>query len=294
MIKSMTGFGKAAEDSPYGRIIIEIKTLNHKSLSINCTPFDGFFLLEEKLKNILQEKLFRGKVFVKISIENSSESKILQKIGINEAVAKEYLKKIKKTKKELGLPGEIEIKEIIALPGVIEYGSDKKAEKLWPYIKKAADKALTKLIEFRKNEGRRLEKDFKERLKMMQKAIKEIKKYEKQSVADYRKKLSKTIDELIGKGEVDKSRVEQEVAIFAKNCDITEEVVRLEHHCQSYKSTIEKAKTDVGKKLDFIAQEMHRETNTIGAKASDFRISKAVIDIKSEIEKTREQLKNIE
>ena len=294
MIKSMTGFGKAAEDSPYGRIIIEIKTLNHKSLSINCTPFDGFFLLEEKLKNILQEKLFRGKVFVKISIENSSESKILQKIGINEAVAKEYLKKIKKTKKELGLPGEIEIKEIIALPGVIEYGSDKKVEKLWPYIKKAADKALTKLIEFRKNEGRRLEKDFKERLKMMQKAIKEIKKYEKQSVADYRKKLSKTIDELIGKGEVDKSRVEQEVAIFAKNCDITEEVVRLEHHCQSYKSTIEKAKTDVGKKLDFIAQEMHRETNTIGAKASDFRISKAVIDIKSEIEKTREQLKNIE
>ncbi len=294
MIKSMTGFGKAAEDSPYGRIIIEIKTLNHKSLSINCTPFDGFFLLEEKLKNILQEKLFRGKVFVKISIENSSESKVLQKIGINEAVAKEYLKKIKKTKKELGLPGEIEIKEIIALPGVIEYGSDKKVEKLWPYIKKAADKALTKLIEFRKNEGRRLEKDFMDRLKMMQKAIKEIKKYEKQSVADYRKKLSKTIDELIGKGEADKSRVEQEVAIFAKNCDITEEVVRLEHHCQSYKSTIEKAKTDVGKKLDFIAQEMHRETNTIGAKASDFRISKAVIDIKSEIEKTREQLKNIE
>ena len=290
----MTGFGKAAENSPYGRVTVEIKTLNHKSLSINCTPFDGFFLLEEKLKKILQEKLFRGKTFVKIAVENTGKNKVLQKIGINENVAKEYLKKIKKAKKELAISGDIEIKELIGLPGVIEYGSDKKVEKLWPYIKKATEKALTSLITFRKNEGRRLSRDFKERLRIIQKAIKEIKKYEKQSVADYRKKLSKTIDELVGKGEVDKSRIEQEVAIFAKNCDIAEEVVRLEHHCQSYKKTIEKAKQDVGKKLDFIAQEMHRETNTIGAKASDFRISRAVIDIKSEIEKTREQLKNIE
>jgi uncharacterized protein (TIGR00255 family) len=294
MIRSMTGFGKGTEKTPYGTITVEAKTLNHKSLSVTCSPFDGFFLLEEKIKDIFQKKLIRGKVFVKVTREGDDSHKTLQSIRINENIAKEYIKKIKSAQKALSVEGKLKIQDIIAFPGVIESNAGKKAGQLWPYIKKAAEKALTKLVEYRRGEGTRLAKDFLTRLTMIHKALKEIKKYEKQCVLNYKKKLAKVAEEISDKAEPNKGRLEEEVAVFAKNCDITEEIIRLENHVATYRRTLKPAKTDVGKKLDFIAQEMHREANTIGSKSADFRISRAVIEIKSEIEKMREQVKNVE
>lgn len=293
MIKSMTGFGKGTQDSPYGKIAAEIKALNHRSLSITCSPFNGFFLLEENMKAVFEDKLFRGKIFVKVTNENVGMKKSLQKIEINENIAQEYLKKIGKLKKNLNLEGDLQIAELVKFPGVVENGTESE-EKIWPYIEKALKKALNKLIKYRKTEGVRLAKDFNARLRRIEASIRKIKKYGKQSVTCYRKKLVKSIREIAKNTKPDKSRLETEVALFAKNCDIAEEITRLKGHLASYKEAMSKVRADVGKKLDFIAQEMQREANTIGAKSSDFGIAKMVIEVKSEIEKIREQIKNIE
>lgn len=294
MIRSMTGFGKASVKSPYGTVTVELKTLNNKSLSISCTPYNGLFNLEEDIKGVLEKKVYRGKVFAKITVENTSKQKSFQKVAVNEAAAREYLSKLKKMQKNLAIKGDIQISDIMNLPGVVEVVGDKKEENLWPYMKKATEQALLKLMEYRESEGKRLAKDFKTRLDLIARALKEIKKYEKQSVTSYRKKLVKSIHDISENAEMDRKRMDEEVALFARNCDIAEEVTRLQGHIEAYRETISRSTHDVGKKLDFVAQEMHREANTIGSKASDFRISNAVIDIKSEIDRMREQIKNIE
>ena len=294
MIRSMTGFGKASVKSPYGTMTVELKTLNNKSLSISCTPYNGLFNLEEDIKGVLEKKIYRGKVFAKIAVENTSKQKNFQRIEVNEAAVGEYLSKLKKMQKNLSIKGDIQISDIMNLPGVIEAVGDKKEENLWPYIKKATEQALLRLMEYRESEGKRLAKDFKARLDLVAKALKEIKRYEKQSVASYRNKLVKSIRDISENAEMDRKRMDEEVALFARNCDIAEEVTRLQGHIDAYRETINGSTHDVGKKLDFVAQEMQREANTIGSKASDFRISNAVIDIKSEIDRMREQIKNIE
>lgn len=294
MIKSMTGFGKASEKTPYGKIIAEIKSLNNKNLSVTCNPFNGFFLLEEKVKELFDGKIFRGKIFIKITREGASGEKTFKEIKMNEETAKGYLEKIKKMQKSLKVKGEVEIRDLINLPGVMETTGGAKEEKIWPYIKKALEKAILRLITFRKAEGGRLAKDFAQRLTGIKKKIKDIDKYGKQGVSEYKKKLVKSIKELSEQVELDKGKLETEVALFAKNCDIAEEITRLNGHLEAYKDAARKAKADVGKKLDFIAQEMQREANTIGSKSSDLRIAKAIIEVKSEIEKMREQIKNVE
>ncbi|MGB2962239.1 MAG: YicC/YloC family endoribonuclease [Candidatus Omnitrophota bacterium] len=290
----MTGFGKASEKTPYGTIIVEIKTLNHKSLSVTCSPFNGFFLLEEKLKHIFDGKLYRGKVFIKVTRESSDSQEPLHKIFLNEIVALEYINKIKKAQKKLGIAGELKIQDVVGFLGVIESDTSKRAGQVWPHIKKAADKALDSLVAYRKSEGARLAKDFTARLGNINKGLEAVKKYEKQNVAGYKSKITRAIKKISNQGKVDRDRLEEEAALYARNYDISEEITRLDNHADTYRKTMRTAKKDTGKKLDFIAQEMHREANTIGAKSGDFRISRAVIEIKSEIEKLREQVKNVE
>ncbi len=294
MIRSMTGFGKGTAKSPYGAITAEVKTLNHKCLSVSCASLNGFFTLEERIKTLFEGKVHRGKVYVKITIEGGSRKKPLQQVELNEAVAREYMKKINRARKRLGVGGDIDIRDLLSFPGVIEAKPEKNEEKVWPHVKKALLAAIGRLADYRRKEGARLAKDFIARLDNIKKDMRQIKKYGKQSVAAYRKKLVQSVKELAENAELDKGRLETEVALFAKNCDIAEEITRLEGHIVAYRDAMNKARADVGKKLDFIAQEMQREINTIGAKSGDFRISKAVIEIKSEIEKMREQTKNIE
>ena len=294
MIRSMTGFGKGREIYGHGKIEVEIKTLNYKNLNLTCNPVNDFFLLEQKMQKIVGEKIFRGKVFIKVTKEIKGNETTGQKLIINETVAKRYLRKIKGLQKQLNIKGNIEIKDLVSYPGVMEIIKEKKEETAWPYIQKAAIKALNNLVLYRKAEGSKLAKDFKKRLINIEKYLKGIKKYSKQSINNHRKKLIQATKEMPISGKIDKMKLGEEVALFARNCDVTEEIVRLEGHVSAYRQTINKAKKDAGKKLDFIAQEMQRETNTIGAKSSDFRVSEAVIEIKSEIEKIREQIRNIE
>jgi uncharacterized protein (TIGR00255 family) len=293
-VRSMTGYGKASVKSPFGTINVEVKSLNHKHLSISCSNLDGFFLLEERIKEIFEGKILRGKIFVNIELDSSKVRKPLDRIMIDKELAKVYLSEIKRMQKETGITGDMGISEIIKLPGVIRQNNTKAEEELWPYIRKAVDASSDQLVKFREEEGGKLLKDFMARVKRIKKFIQEIKVFERGCIEDYKTKLSRMIKEATEKEEVDKMRLEEEVALFARNCDIAEEIVRLQNHIETYNESLNNSKEDIGKKLDFVAQEMHREINTIGSKASDYRISNAVIEIKSEIEKMREQLKNIE
>ena len=292
-IKSMTGFGKGTITSPYGNVTAEIKTLNHKSLSISCHPFNGIFFLEDAVKNVIEKKVYRGKIFVKIENEGKSE-KSTKNLQLDENLAKKYLLEIKRFKRKLKINGEIELIDILEFPGVVKYDENKETKQIWPYAVKALEKAANNLIEYRSKEGKCLANDFTSRLSIVSKRLHEIKKQNINVVQKYRKKLNALIKEFAKGLKPDRNRIESEIAVFAKNCDISEEITRLEGHIVTYLDSIKTVQNEVGKKLDFIAQEMQREANTIGSKSSDFSISKAVIDIKSEIEKMREQIKNIE
>ena len=193
------------------------------------------------------------------------------------------------------MAGEIKVSDIISFPGVVNQKlTQKNIQRLWPALKKVISKSMDKLLMDRQREGAFLYRDIIRRVKKIAKTVSTIKRKSNLSVLDYKKKLKNRIKELSGNQPMDNGRIEMEVAIYAKQSDISEELTRLKNHIENFNRTINKASGEVGKKLDFIAQELHREINTVGAKSSDYGISRGVIEAKTEIEKIREQLKNIE
>ena len=291
-IQSMTGYGKDVEKFPEGKIIVEIKTWNYKALSIVNAIFIQNFSWEQKIEKIIGNKISRGKVFIKIYKENNKKE-TKKNIKINKDLLKEYIKNIKTIKKDFKIQGEININNIIKLPGIIENTENNNEEKLWKYVNIAVEKAVTSLIAYRKNEGSQLIKDLEKRLKIIQKNILLINKFQEKNIASYKDKILKSICE-IKQGEIDNGKIETEIISFIKNCDISEELTRINGHIKVFNDSITNVKSDIGKKLDFIAQEMQREINTIAAKSDSFDISSIVVEVKTQIEKIREQVKNIE
>jgi uncharacterized protein (TIGR00255 family) len=292
LIKSMTGFGKGETKFPGGQIIVEIKTVNHKFFDASLKLPETIAPFEDRIKEVLQKKINRGKVNVNIIYENSGAKD--EVIAINRKLAKSYYTGIVGLKKSLGLKEPIGLKELISLPGVVNYAATQESlTVLWPKIEKALSAALASLIVDREKEGKALHKDFFKRVAAMEKMLAEIKSSSHLSVKEYRARFEKRVRDLTSGHKMDKGRLEMEVAIFAKNIDISEEITRLKNHLANFKRTLN-VNGEAGKKIDFIAQELHREINTIGSKAGDFKISRNVIEIKSEIEKIREQAKNIE
>jgi uncharacterized protein (TIGR00255 family) len=292
MIRSMTGFGKAEIKSRPGRVIIEIKTLNHKYFDLSARLANGLYALEDDIRKIIQKYVKRGKVNLNVSYEGSLEDE--GGFSVNKKAAKKYLDAFNILKKSLKIKNDLELSDIINMPGVIVYKSQNRDPNLiFPKIKSALQTALERLIKDRTKEGRAIHRDFSKRLNSVKKAVAVIDKRAQVNIEDYKKTLSRKIKDLTGGYKLDKGRLEMEVALYAKNCDITEELVRLKNHVKNFISLMNKGQ-DVGKQLDFVAQEMQREINTIGAKSGDYKISQKVILIKSEIEKIREQLKNVE
>lgn len=292
MVKSMTGFGRASSAFKNGKIIVEIKTINHKfsDLTIKLPPNVAAF--EEKIKEVLQKHIMRGKV----SLNLTCEGKFLkeEKFAINKEAAKVYYNELLKLKKFLKLSDEVTIKELLSLPGVLSYESGEgDLAKIWPTVRSAVEGAMKSLILDRAKEGKALSLDMFARVKKIRKLLDFIRSRAHLNIDEYKRRFETRVKALTGGRNIDMGRLEMEVAIFAKNCDISEEITRLENHLENFTKTIS-AGGEVGKKLDFIAQELHREINTIGSKASDFKIAKNVIEIKSEIEKIREQAKNLE
>jgi uncharacterized protein (TIGR00255 family) len=292
MIKSMTGFGRGEARLGNGKITVEIKTVNHKFFDETLRLPNGIAAFEDRIKESLQRKLRRGK----ISLNLSYDGKLLKKerITINRKTAKSYHDELSGLKRHLGLDDAVTMKDIVALPGVISYEAlEGNPSAVWPSVRKALDQAIDRVVLDRQKEGRAIYLDLAKRTRHIEKLLSAIKARAHLNIEEYRKRFAERIKDLTGGREIDRGRLEMEVAIFAKNSDISEEITRLANHLAHFNKTIA-GDGEVGKKIDFIAQELHRETNTIGSKASDFKISRNVIEIKGEIEKIREQAKNLE
>ena len=292
MIKSMTGFGKGESRFKSGKVTVEVKTVNHKFFDATLKLPNGIAAFEDRIKEILQKKIKRGKVNLNLTYDGAPLKG--DRISINRRVAKNYYNELEGLKRHLGLKEGIAVKDIIALPGVLNFDSlEEGIISFWPKIKKALDVAIDRLIDDREKEGKALHVDLARRTKKIETMLATIRSRAHLNIDEYRKRFADRVKDLTGGREIDMGRLEMEVAIFAKNSDITEEITRLENHLSNFNKTISTG-GEVGKKMDFIAQELHREINTIGSKASDFKISKNVIEIKVEIEKIREQAKNLE
>ena len=292
MIKSMTGFGRGAAYVKNGKIGVEIKTINHKFFDATLKLPNGIAAFEDKIKEVLQKRIQRGKVNLNLIYDGRSLKS--ERVAVNEKIAQSYYKQLSKLNKLLGLADSVTVKDIVALPGVLSYeaGEGSLAE-VWPKVRGAVEKALDRLVADRQKEGRALHADLMKRSKHIEKMLAVIKARAHLNIEEYRKRFADRVKDLTSGRTLDRGRLEMEVAIFAKNSDISEEITRLANHLVHFNKTIA-GSGEVGKKIDFIAQELHREINTIGSKASDFGISKNVIEIKGEIEKMREQAKNIE
>ena len=292
MIRSMTGFGKGSSKFRDGRITLEIKTVNHKFFDVTLKLPETISIFEDRTKEALQRKIKRGKVNLNLIYDGTVSR--YERVSINKNVAKSYHDELSRLKRHLGLKEDIGLKEIVVLPGVLNYEvRERSLLNLWPKIKEALEIALDRLVSDREKEGKAIFTDINKRAKRIGGMLSLIKSRSHLNIEEHRKHFAERVSALSGGREIDLGRLEMEVAIFAKNSDISEELMRLKNHLVNLRKTIS-ANGEAGKKLDFIAQELHREINTVGSKVSDFKISKNVIEIKSEIEKIREQAKNVE
>lgn len=293
MIKSMTGFGKGEVSHGGRHIVCEIKSLNHRYVDIIVKMPKRYSFAEEKIKALVKEVVKRGKVEVSIQVDNISEEDVL--VRLNTPIAKQYVKSLKELKSELELEGNIDLQYLASLPDVLKAIPDIEDEKtVLDTLEKAVVLARDNHKKMREIEGEKLSKDLLMRKGIIEEHLAKIEKRSPEIIRVYADKLKLRISSLLGKeGEISQERILTEAAIFADKASITEEIVRLNSHLEQMKDIISKD-TAEGKKLDFLIQEMHREANTIGSKANDLDITNLMLEIKSEIEKIREQVQNIE
>lgn len=292
MIKSMTGFGKGRVKFGQDHIRVEVKTFNHKYFELSCKLPENLQIFEEKVKKIARKNIKRGKLYLWIMHEQCTQRN--SDITIDEDKAAHYYRLLKKIKNQFDLKGEITLTQLLSFPEVIVYKPRMENKKLiWQATNLALGKAVNSLLKMRQKEGRLLYKDLVLRIKNIERSLLKIKTFIPQEMHRYKQKLKQKFNKSFDKNGTFAERIEAEVALFAKNCDVSEEMTRLHAHLNNFRSTL-KAKQEAGKTLDFIAQEIQREINTLGAKSSDFKISKEVIFIKGEVEKIREQVQNIE
>ena len=293
MIRSMTGYGKQNLSVEGREYQIEIKSVNHRYLDINVKIPKSISYLEETIKKEISNKIKRGKIDVFVSFENNSEEG--RKIEINKQLAKLYIEQLKELAQEEKIDSNIEVMDIAKIPDVLTIKVDEENSKIKDEIKQVTQGAVTRIFEMKNIEGEKISQDLLQRIRNIQSKIVEISAKSTGLIEEYVVKLEKRVKELLKNYEVDKSRLAQEVVIYADKCSIEEEITRLKSHIFQFENLISNNQDGaIGKKLDFIIQEMNRETNTIGSKANNLEITNGVIDIKTEIEDIREQVQNIE
>lgn len=292
MLKSMTGFGRGKYEIDGRSYLVEIKSVNHKYLEVGIRIPRNLSFFEDNVKKCVSNSISRGKIDVTISFTNISSKGL--NIKINEELAMQYLKQINDLAEKADLRGTINVMDITRLPEVLAVQNDADDEELlWSELKIAVDEAINAFIEMRKTEGENIRKDLEERINLISEKTEQISKESAGLVEEYVVKLEERIKELLKTDVVDQSRLAQEVVIFSDKCSVQEELTRLKSHLNQFLETIKKD-GPVGKKLDFIVQEMNRETNTIGSKANKLEITNLVIELKTIIEDIREQIQNIE
>ncbi len=292
LIRSMTGYGRVEvnfEDSVYS---VEVKSVNHRFFEFSVRTPRGYSFLEEKLKNFFSKRVARGKIEVYVGVEGGTSSSGV--ISVNTEFADNYVKALKTLKKRYGLSGKLSVKDVISNNDVFITKRPKtNDEEVWEAVEKAAEGAVEAFIKMREIEGKRLAEDVGSRCADILKMVETIESRSPETLNNYRMRLEAKMREVLEDTNIDEQRILTETAIFADKIAIDEETVRLKSHISQLCEMLEGDEA-IGRKLDFVVQEMNRETNTIGSKAQDIEIARIVVDIKAQIEKIREQIQNIE
>ena len=294
MVKSMTGFGRSEYTDDKRVITVEIKSVNHRYCDISVRMPRRYSFAEEKIKSTVKETVRRGKIEVSIMVENTADDDV--NIKLNTAIAKQYVDSLNELKSALSMDDPIRLEYIASMPDVLKSVPDvEDEEEITRLLCGAVSDAVKRHDEMRRTEGEKLSEDILMRGSMIAGLVKEIEARSPETVNEYAEKLKARITEMIGGSIVaTEERILLEAAVFADKVNVTEETVRLASHIQQLESIITNSSQPDGKKLDFLVQEMNREANTIGSKANDLEITNRVLAIKSEIEKIREQVQNIE
>lgn len=292
MIKSMTGFGRCEIMENDRKFTVELKSVNHRYLDVNIKMPKKFGFFESSIRALLKEYIQRGKVDVFVSYEDYTEENFALKY--NEDVAASYLKYLNQMAETFGLEKDIRVSTLSRYPEVFTMEEQNIDEKeLWAILEKALRGACSQFVDSRIDEGERLAADLKEKLNTMLSYVDFIEGRSPVILSEYKKRLTEKVRELLEDRQMDESRILTEVTIFADKVCVDEETVRLRSHVESTRSALEEGGS-IGRKLDFIAQEMNREANTILSKTTDLEISDVGINLKTDIEKVREQIQNIE
>lgn len=293
MIKSMTGFGRGEFSDDLYSFKVEIKAVNHRYNDISIKMPKHISYLEEKIKGVIKKQIHRGKVDVYINLEYVEESSINVKVDIN--LAKSYKDALEQLCKELNLEDNIRINNILSMQDIIKTERKELDEdEIWTCLEGALELAVKDIMIMKVAEGQELQKDMVFHLDNIGEFLNEIEERSPTVVIEYKEKLRERLSNLLDNDiVVDEDKINAEIVYFADKCNINEEVIRLKSHLKQFESIL-KENNPVGRKLDFLIQEMNREINTIGAKASDVLICQDVVEVKSEIEQIREQIQNVE
>lgn len=292
MIKSMTGFGRCEVTEGERKISVEMKSVNHRYLETGLKMPKKLNIFEARMRDVLKKYIQRGKVDIFITYEDFTENKV--SLAYNADLASEYMNIFEKMSEQFSMPNDITISSLSRYPEVItmeEQAADE--EEIWHFIQKALEGACQRFLETRITEGEHLRKDLLEKLTNMEQMVDFIEERSPQIIGEYRAKLTGKVHELLADTTIDEGRIATEVIIYADKICVDEETVRLKSHIDHARKCLCED-GGIGRKMDFIAQEMNREANTILSKANDLEISNKAIDLKTEIEKVREQIQNIE
>ena len=292
MISSMTGYGRAQEVIGNKDITVEIKGINHRFFEFNARVPRTYGYIEERIKSVLQSSISRGKVEVSVAIYNVDTPD--SEVAVNVELAKNYLETLRASAAELNIADDLKLSHLLQLNDV--FTIRKKAddeEAVLSAVEEVTRKAVNSFVAMRRTEGSKLKEDLLSRIVSIENAVGVIEEKASQMADDYRERLFQKLTEILHDKNIDEQRVLTEAAIFAEKVAVDEETVRLRSHISQFRQLLE-IPEPVGRKLDFLIQEFNRETNTIGSKVQNVEITKIVVDIKSDIEKIREQIQNIE
>ena len=292
MLRSMTGYGRSQKILHGRDITVEIRSVNHRYYEYSSRIPRTYSYIDDKLKTLLKSGISRGKVEVAVTI-NNIESKDTE-IALNKGVAEGYVRALRSVADELQLKDDLSLSKLIKLPDVfcVQKTPDNE-EEIWNDVAETASEALDKFVSMRELEGERLKCDILAKADLILTKVGMIEELSPQTVENYRNRLYQNLQEVLEGKDIDEQRIVTEATLFSEKIAVDEETVRLRSHISQLKTMLDSDET-IGRKLDFIVQEMNRETNTIGSKAQDISITRIVVDVKAEIEKIREQIQNIE
>ena len=292
MIRSMTGFGREHKVIDGREYLVEIRSVNSRYYEFTAKLPRQYMYLEEKLKTLLKERISRGKVEVSLSVYNIKGKETA--VTVNDLVVENYVTAMREAGEKFGLKDDLSLNSIFKMTDAFNVvRADVDEEEIWLAVKETAEGALDKFVKMRETEGEKMKADILEKLSNIEAMIEKVCEYSPETVKAYRERLMAKMTEILENKQIDEQRILLEAGIFAEKIAVDEETVRLKSHFEQFRKMLDTEEL-VGRKLDFLVQELNRETNTIGSKAQDLRITRIVVDVKSEIEKIREQIQNIE